>query len=364
MRSLRSITVLLSLLTALLTVHATPSTATTIAHQDPAATSAADCATETTYCAFLPLTRFPVPPPTFERLATIPGEMRTVELEGAYAYISQADVVYVVDVSNPAQPRVVGGVKLPNFQEPYILDIEVQPPLAYVSTLDHPNAWEPEIHLLNIAQPTQPRWLTAINNIGGNDIEVVNQRVYATSQYWLASMPDLAIADVVNASSFQRRGTYGETGSLSVAVKDSIAYVAVYGFGIVTTDISDPDNPVSLGIISAPEELDDVEIDGSYLYVTGLDTLAVYDISTPETPVLRSTRQLRGFSTDLEVADGWAYATFNPVGLSIVDVRDPDYMEIVTTYPMTDLPLDVEVDGSLIYLATNAGLHIVRVTPQ
>ncbi|HEY0607798.1 MAG TPA: hypothetical protein VGD58_33090, partial [Herpetosiphonaceae bacterium] len=139
MRSLRSITVLLGLLTALLTAHATPSTATTIARPASAATSAADCATETTYCAFLPLTRFPVPPPTLQELARIPGDIRAVELEGAYAYIGSADVVYVVDVSNPAQPRVVGGVKLPNFREPYILDIEVQPPLVYVSTLDHPN---------------------------------------------------------------------------------------------------------------------------------------------------------------------------------------------------------------------------------
>lgn len=363
MRSLRSITVLLSLLTALLTAQATPSTATTIAQPDSAATSAADCSSEGTYCAFLPLTRFPTPPPTLDLLATIPGEIWAVELSGSYAYIGLADVVYVVDVSAPAQPRVVSGVKLPNFQEPYIQDIEVQPPLAYVSTLDRSGTWEAQIHLLNIAQPTQPRWLSAINNIGGNDIAVVDQRVYATSQYWLAPMPDLAIADTVNASGFQRRGIYGGTGSLSVAVKGSLAYLADYAFGIATIDVGDPDNPVGLGIVSAPEELDDVEVDGSYLYATGLDTLAVYDISTPQTPVLRSTRVLRGFATDLEVANGWAYATFNPVGLSIVDVRDLDAMEIVTTYPMTDLPTDVEVDGSLIYLATTAGLQILRVTP-
>ncbi|HEY0735732.1 MAG TPA: hypothetical protein VGD69_12550 [Herpetosiphonaceae bacterium] len=364
MRSLRSITLLLSLLTALLTVHVTPSTATTIAQHDPAATGAADCATETTYCAFLPLTRFPVPPPTLQELARIPGDIRTVELEGSYAYIGSADVVYVVDVSNPGQPRVVGGVKLPNFKEPYILDIEIQPPLAYVSTIDHPSSWEVQIHLLNIAQPAQPRWLTAINSIGGNDIEVVDQRVYATSPYWIAPIPDLAIADVVNGSAFQPRGSYGTTGSASVAVKGSIAYLADYAYGIHVVDISDPDNPVPLGTVSTPEEVYDAQVDGSYLYATWLDTLAVYDISTPETPVLRSTRQLRGFPTDLEVANGWAYATFNPVGLSIVDVRDPDYMEIVTTYPMTDLPLDVEVDGSLIYLATSGGLQILRVTPQ
>lgn len=360
MRSLRSITVLASLLIGLLTMHATPSTATSIVQ--PAA--ATDCAVEGTYCAFLPLTRFPVPPPTLQPVATISGQIRTVEVNGAYAYIDQGDIVHIVDVSNPGQPRVVGSVKLPNFREPYILDIEVQPPLAYVSTLDHTSLWEPEIHLLNIAQPTQPRWLASLNNIGGgNDIEVVNQRIYATSQYWLAPSPDLAIADVVNASSLQRRGTSGDIGSLSVAVKGSIAYVAVYGFGIVMLDISDPNNPVSLGTISAGEELNDVEIDGSYLYATWMDTLAVYDISTPETPVLRSTRQLRGYATDLELSNGLAYVGFNPVGLSIVDVRDPDYMEIVTTHPMTDLPIDVEVDGSLIYVATSAGLHILRVTP-
>lgn len=365
MRSLRPIATVASLIMLLLiSAQATPSTASPLARQSSAPTSAADCASQAVYCAFLPLTRVPVPPPTFEQLATIPGNILTVEVSGPYAYISLADVLHSVDVTNPSQPRVVGGLRLPNFREPYILDIEVQPPLAYVSTLDHFSSWKSQVHLLNIAQPAQPRWLTSMDNIGGNDIEVVDRRVYATSWYWLAPVPDLAIADAVNSSSFQRRGSYGSTGSASVAVKGSIAYLADYGFGIVMIDISDPDNLVSLGTVSTPDEVYDVEIDGSYLYATMPDGLAVYDIRTPEAPVLRSTRQLRGFPTDLEVVNGRAYATFNPVGLSIVDVRDPDYMELVSTYPMTEIPLDLEVDGSLIYIATSSGLQIVRVTPQ
>ncbi|HEY0735730.1 MAG TPA: hypothetical protein VGD69_12540, partial [Herpetosiphonaceae bacterium] len=288
----------------------------------------------------------------------------TVEIHGSYAYISQNDVLYVVDVREPAQPQVVGGIQLKDFRLPYITDIEVQPPLAYVSTVDRFTSccFDVQLHLVDISQPARPRLILSSSGIAGGDIEVVNQRVYATSLRWFVPLPALEIIDVVNASSFQPRGSNGTNGSSSVAVDGSIVYVADYENGIRVIDAGDPDNLELLATVSTPDVAYDVEVDGSYLYVAIANGLAVFDLSTPQAPALRSTREMLGYPTDLEVTNGRAYVTFDSVGLAILDVRNPDDPELLTTYPVAESVRALEVDGSLIYLATSSGLQIVQAT--
>ncbi|HEY0607800.1 MAG TPA: hypothetical protein VGD58_33100 [Herpetosiphonaceae bacterium] len=360
MRSLRSITVLVILLIGLLTTYATPSTATTISRLD----AAADCAAEGAHCVFLPWMRIPAPPPTLQELATIPGNIATVELSGSHAYISQDDVLYVVDVTNSRQPEVVGGHRFTGLRLPVVRDIEVRPPLAYVSTLDRFTSccFDAQLHLLDIAQPTQPQVITSTATFGGLDIEVVDQRVYSTGFTWIYSTPDLVIHDVINASKFQARGTFGFNGSSSIAVNDSIVYVADYLNGINVLDVSDPDHIVRPAIVGTPGAAYHVAIDGAYLYVATSEVLAIFDIAAPQAPALRSVRQLPGFPTDLEVASGRAYVSLDPGGVAILDVRNPDEPELLTTYPVAGTAYAVEVDDSLIYLATSSGLQIVQVT--
>lgn len=366
MGSLRSITVLASLLIALLAgAQATPSTATTVSRQDAAPTSA-DCTSEAAHCIFMPWMRIPAPPPVLQPLATIPGDFGAVEIHGTYAYLGQNDVLYVVDVRDPRQPRVVGGLQLKDFRLPYITDIEVQPPLAYVSTVDRFTSccFDVQLHLVDISQPARPRLIASSSGMAGGDIEVVDQRVYATSLRWFVPLPALEIIDVVNSSNFVKRGSYGSNGSASVAVNGSIVYVAEYENGVRVFDAGDPDDLKLLATVSTPDVAYDVEVDGSYLYVAIPNGLAVYDIRTPQAPVVRSSRQLLGYPTDLEVASGRAYVTFDSVGLSILDVRNPDAPELLTTYPLAGSIRAVEVDGALLYLASSSGLHIAQVTSQ
>ncbi|HEY0607799.1 MAG TPA: hypothetical protein VGD58_33095 [Herpetosiphonaceae bacterium] len=364
MRSLRSIMVLLSLLAALLTMHVTPSTATTLAQ--PA--SVADCASETTYCAFLPWMRVPAFPPTFQPLASVPGDISTVELSGSYAYIGRGSELLIVDVSDPLQPRVVSTYQFQGIGLPSIVDIEVQPPLAYVSTFARVSSccMDTRVYLLDVGQPAQPQLLASTSELGGADIEVADQRVYAAGPRWSLPWPDLVIADVVGSSSLFKRGSYGNDGSWSVVVNGSIVYVTDNEHAILVIDAADPDSPKLLQTISTPHMPYSMHVDGSDLYVAMVNTLAVYDISTPEAPAVRSIREILGFPSDLEVADGWAYVSVSSVGLSILDVRNPDIPELVASYPPPGQGQvnALEVDGALLYLATSNGLHIVRVTPQ
>lgn len=360
MRSLRSITVLVMLLIGLLTTHATPSTATTISQLG----SAADC--EGTHCVFLPWIRIPTPPPTLQPLTTIPGNISNVEVSGSYAYLSQSNTFYAFDVSDPAQPQEVNRHTFQGAKLPLVEDIEIQPPLAYVSTLDRYDlcCYDARIHLLDIAQPAQSQVITSTWSFGGTDIEVVDRRVYATGFTWIYSTPDLSIHDLVDSSRFQNRGTFGFSSSSSIAVKDSLVYVADYLNGINVLDVSDPDAIKGRAMVNTPGIAYQAEIDGAYLYVSTSQGLAIFDLTTPDAPALRSFRELTGFPTDLEVADGRAYVAMDTGGLAIVDVRSADAPELLTTYPVAGTAHALEVDGSLIYVATSNGLQIVQVTAQ
>lgn len=367
MISLRPIAVVVSLLAALLlTVQPRPSTATATSAQRLAASSAADCASEGAHCVFMPWMRNPALAPTLQLLSTLPGEMSAVKTHGSYAYVGQGDTLFTIEVSDPARPNVVGAYRFSDLRVPLIRNIEVHPPLAYVSTFDLSTSCCPvtSLKLVDISQPSSPRLITSAAINGADDIDVVDGRVYSVGVPWVSSTSSLAIYDLVNASRFVSRGTYGTHGSAAVVVHGTIAYLADNHYGLQVVDVSDPDNPGLLTTVPTLGPASDVEIDGSHVYVSTEEGLAIFDISTPHTPILQGSRQIHRFPPDLEVSNGWAYLALEAGRLAILDVRNPDDIEVLATYHAAGYVYDVEVNGSLLYLATDNGLHILRVTPQ
>jgi hypothetical protein len=126
-------------------------------------------------------------------------------------------------------------------------------------------------------------------------------------------------------------------------------------------NVSNPENPALLVTIPTTSNANDAQIDGEYLYVALDGGLAIFDISVPQAPVLRALRQTPGPAWDLIVAAGRAYVGMGEQGVAILDLRRPDDLELLATYQTAGLLRDLEVDGSLLYLATDNGLEILRV---
>jgi hypothetical protein len=152
----------------------------------------------------------------------------------------------------------------------------------------------------------------------------------------------------------------------ALAVEGTTAYVASWGYGLLTMDISDHNAPAPLGSVAIPFA-SGVDTDGSFAYVvtsTNGGVFQVVDVSDPGLPVLRGSMGLSK-GLDVLVHNGLALVaddTTGDAGLRIVDVSLPDAPIQLGSYTLCDSGGGVAADGDVVYLACLDGsLHVVSI---
>lgn len=109
-------------------------------------------------------------------------------------------------------------------------------------------------------------------------------------------------------------------------------------------------------------------LDANYVYITDENTMKIIDVSTPSTPILKSTIQTSS-SFMVEVNDDTAYvAEFSQLDsdyMKIIDVSDKTSPTILSTIDRNSPILrvsDMLIDSSLIYLGDEyRGLHSMDI---
>ena len=138
----------------------------------------------------------------------------------------------------------------------------------------------------------------------------------------------LRITDVSNPSSPVLLGSYDTPHvALGVMVAGDTAYVADGFSGLQIIDVSDPTSPIGIGSIDTPETAYDVHVLGSTAYVAnGYSGLQIIDISDPRNPVrVADNRQIGtyGFQA-IAVSGNYAYlAAWSGIpGMDVIDISD------------------------------------------
>ncbi|WP_370574095.1 PGF-pre-PGF domain-containing protein [Methanomethylovorans sp.] len=122
----------------------------------------------------------------------------------------------------------------------------------------------------------------------------------------------------------------------------------------VILDISEVLNPSEVGRVTAPSEVYDVAISGSYAYVANGDNgLVVIDISTPSSPNLAGSYDTEGFACDVDVSGNYAYVA-DTSGLVIVDVRTSASLKLAGTYDTIGSANGVAISGNYAYVADDS----------
>ena len=152
----------------------------------------------------------------------------------------------------------------------------------------------------------------------------------------------------------------------AVQVVDSIAY---FGDGayLEIMNISDPSNPVRLGLIEMPSLIWDVVVSGSYAYVAdGDDGLRIIDISNLASPTETGFlgTSTAGAAWDVAISGSYAYVAEGFDGLRIIDVSNPaaptetGFFDSDSGYTWS-----VAVSGSYAYVANDTtGLRIIDIS--
>ncbi len=258
-----------------------------------------------------------------------PDVANGVAVLGDYAYVADnSSGLQVLDITDPANPRIVGSVVTPDNAG----GVTVSGNYAYI-VIYH------GLQVVDISDPVNPQTVYSMDIGDLRDVAISGNYAYVSGGTW---------------------GLYREYGWLKAI------------------DITNPARPQVMGSVNTRNLAFDVEVSGSYAYVTmgvssgyGPGGLCVIDITDPR------GLEVVGDSGDIEnvwrggglaVAGGYAYY-IGQQGLevggnfAIFDISDPTVPRITSNVVLADIPMGVEVSGSYAYLVTYySQLYVFDIT--
>ncbi len=335
--------------------------------------------------------------PQIVGLCDTPGSAVDVALQGYYAYVADGDMgIRVIDVADPAHPFEVGATPTPS----------AAARLAFNANLLCESDWETGLRFFDISTPTQPQEIGSFA-LAGNTLPI-----YSGGNLVYLGTTGLQFV-IVNASDPTNPTLAGfhDLGFLEdVAVADNYAYTVggLFGYsqGLRIIDLSDPDQPFTLGHFDTLYQPASVEVQGEFVYISDLedglhiinvsdpaapieagqypmsaapdvavsgayayvientrDLLHIIDVSNPSNPTEVSACNLPGDANNLALFRCYALVTTDSFGLRILDVSNPFHPFETGACVLTGSPHAIVVNGVYAYVAiNNNSMKIVDVS--
>jgi hypothetical protein len=275
-----------------------------------------------------------------------------IDVSGNYAFVgsSSSSDVFVVDISNPANPFTAATIS--GFGSVNVLKIEGN--RLYGSGGN--------MMIADISDPFEAvPFELAVGHLVGFDVH--GSTLYAASETDGMTVYDISDLEYpVPMGNFRDPNGYWLN---DVAVKDGYAYLANGGSGLIVVDLA------TMQQVAAIDSLIyafGVEIKGNLLYMNYGDPecpLAIIDITNPLSPqtlgIYDPPEDIRNF----EIAGDLVYVADSYHGVRVVDVSDPAMPVETAYYNRYGFNLDVQVVGSLAYVRETVNLTMMDMSdPQ
>jgi len=295
------------------------------------------------------------------------GPVNDLELRNGHIYAANGELgMKVISVSDPENPVILGEYDPQNGYSKGITILEKGArTFAFVAAGSFLG-----VYIVDVTNPAEPGWWGAIG--GGvtdvvesiEDVAVVDTMLYVADRSGgLASFEIEDIEEIPDPHLDHRLRTRGYARGL--AIRDSIIYVAVGEAGLSTVR-HDPEKTSGvleeLGTADTPDFARDVVVSEDLIAFVADEDYGIYvfDVSDPWNPVELGSRETPGEARKLFlhgdmllVADAWE-------GLTVLDVSRPDRPEIAGQY-IIDGASSVTADDTYIYLGTeHNGLLILE----
>jgi len=325
----------------------------------------------------------------------LPHLVYKVAVAGDYAYVTDEDDLYIVNVSDPAHPVIVGQAVTPNYARGvavkgahvYIGDgydvrvFDVSDPtnpvqvgmltptpanvpraIAIVGEYAYAVGWVGGLHVIHIADPTHPV------QVGNYDTPGFARDVAAAGNYVYIADAEFLVVNVSDPANPTLAGSYAIPGSTarSVALSGGYAYVGGYspaGCSLNVVNISNPAHPTETGYIDVSGVPVGVAVNGSHVFVADDSELLVVNVANPAQPTVAALYQKVPLAHGAAVGGDYIYVADDYFGLRIIYAADLTALTEVGFYDSPGNALDVVVRGDYAYLADhNAGLRIIRIS--
>lgn len=150
----------------------------------------------------------------------------------------------------------------------------------------------------------------------------------------------------------------------SIKIAGDYAYVGESNGYIEVFDISNPDVMLSVGSVQPTnfEYVNDIEINGRYLYALGYEQgsgdhyIRVIDITNPESPIEISSIAVPYLSNDLSISDNMMYVTNTDVnGINTYSLADPVNLSLINNQSFPSQPVKSIASGNYLYTISSSG---------
>jgi hypothetical protein len=186
------------------------------------------------------------------------------------------------------------------------------------------------------------------------DIYIVGDRAYLA-----ASASGLQIFDISDPDNPESMGYYDDNigQAYAVQVVGNIAYVCDYPDGIIVLNVEDPENIRLINFFETPGSAQDIFIRGQIAYVADFDSLSIYNIEDPTSPQLLSTSEESVIA--VKVSGDFAYCACFHDGFKVIDVSNPRQPRTVSSVRGGGFDGDVIIQGNIAYIISGRSGIIV-----
>ncbi|OGH78657.1 MAG: hypothetical protein A2301_01085 [Candidatus Magasanikbacteria bacterium RIFOXYB2_FULL_40_13] len=281
--------------------------------------------------------------------------INSVEISGNYAYVASGNYMYVVNISNPTSPYIVGTL----LTSDTVFNIKISGSYAYLA---NGNAG---LRVVNISNPNSPTSVIT-SNTPGTAYDVAISGTYA----YVADYTTIRVINISNPSAPMPVGGYsGGTRAfrdLTVSSVNRRLYASDANRGMVILNISTPSTPTLISDIDSnggtPYGIE-VDVPNLVAYLATSWGMEVININNEWSPVLYGVFDY-GYTEEAVVLNGKAYVAGGNDGLHIVDVSTNASPRSIASIDVEAFVSDVVVSGNYAFLAAEeSGLVIVDITP-
>jgi len=309
--------------------------------------------------------------------------------DGNYAYVpakgKNAPLVWIINISDPANPSVVGTIEIPNPENlaPEAWGVNVAGNHLYIA------AYNCGLWIYDITNPAHPVPVGSYH-----DEKSEGRGLYVSGNYCYVAdaWNGLSIYDVSSPSSPQRISQYNTNMDIStkraefhdVRVFGNLAYCAAGNHGLVIVDVSDPRNPKGVSFccdcVSQARYPDGpydwgraVEVSGNYAYLGDNNAgLRIVDISQPAHPVEVGVYKVEGGEEiwekygggevwKIEVVGNYVYIPYDNFDFRAVDISDPLNPAEVGFYPIVGRGKAIGVSDRCAYVIEESSFWVVDI---
>ncbi len=287
-----------------------------------------------------------------------------VVASGSYAYVTSlnSQSLSVIDISNPANPTIVGSMTDPTLWPD---GLAVSGNYAYVA-----GRTSDSLSVINISNPANPTIVGSVADSTrldfANSVYVSGNYAYMTAQ----GSDSLVVIDISNPANPTIVGSVIDSTNLNapsnVVVSGNYAYViSMNSSNLSIIDISNPASPSIVSADAMPSiglGFQNLHIDGNYLYLGEylVGDFIIADISNPTSPVKVSEIPSSNFGsgggvTSIYTSGNYAYiASSSSDSLILIDITNPASPVVKDSYTdSTNMngPQVVHVSGGYAYVA-------------